>query len=221
MSKPPVDQLLGVNDHGVAVGFYNNGQGLSRGYTYNIRTHAFRRVLLPGIPNLSRSVTLTATAINNAGDVAGCYSVSGGDTTGFLLRGHHLTKLTVPGASMTQPFGVNNRGEVVGAYAVGSGSSATSHGFTWKSGVFTQAEMHAAHVHIGSCQSQGGVLYMLMDFVADSRGQISHETRTVTDVPLGLPAGGWYLNLHQGTSNNILQGGEPTILFRPLLCASI
>src|SRR5262249_22017630 len=46
MSKPPVDQLLGVNDHGVAVGFYNNGQGLSRGYTFNIKTHAFRRVLL-------------------------------------------------------------------------------------------------------------------------------------------------------------------------------
>ena len=33
--------------------------------------------------------------------------------------------------------------------------------------------------------------------------------------------GGWYLNLHQGNSNNILSNGQPTINFRPLLCANI
>ena len=81
--------------------------------------------------------------------------------------------------------------------------------------------MHAAHIHLGSCQSQGGVLYMLMDFAANSHGKISGETRTVSDVTSGIPATGWYLNLHQGTSNTILSGGQPTIAFRPLLCANI
>ena len=41
---------------------------------------------------------------------------------------------------------------------------------------------HAAHIHIGSCQSQGAVAYMLMDFNADSNGNIHNETRMVTGV---------------------------------------
>jgi hypothetical protein len=81
--------------------------------------------------------------------------------------------------------------------------------------------MHAAHIHLGSCQSQGGVQYMLMDFVANSHGQIINEHRTVTGVTASIPATGWYLNLHQGTSQTILQNGQPTIAFRPLLCAGV
>ena len=63
---------------------------------------------------------------------------------------------------------------------------------------------HAAHIHVGSCQSQGAVQYMLMDFTANADGQIVNQTRTVTDVTTPLPATGWYLNLHQGNSGNIL-----------------
>jgi hypothetical protein len=80
---------------------------------------------------------------------------------------------------------------------------------------------HAAHIHVGSCSSQGAVQYMLMDFTANAEGQIVHETRTVGNVTTPLPASGWYLNLHQGNSNNILANGQPTIFFRPLLCANI
>jgi hypothetical protein len=131
-ASPPVDQLLGVNDRNVAVGFYVNAQGDSRGYKYNLKTARFSRVLLPGIPNLSAKVSLTATAINNSGAIAGFYSISGGTTLGFLESSSgHATKLAVHGASATQPFGVNDLGEVVGAYTVGSGNSAVTHGFTW------------------------------------------------------------------------------------------
>jgi len=80
---------------------------------------------------------------------------------------------------------------------------------------------HAAHIHLGSCQSQGPVQYMLNDFTANSSGQIVNETRHVTGVTSGIPATGWYLNLHQGTSQNILKNGQPTIFFRPLLCANL
>lgn len=80
---------------------------------------------------------------------------------------------------------------------------------------------HAAHIHIGSCQAQGGVQYMLMDFTASWQGQIVNETRTVTGVTSPVPPSGWYLNLHQGTSNTILANSQPTIAFRPLLCANI
>ena len=80
---------------------------------------------------------------------------------------------------------------------------------------------HAAHIHLGSCQSQGPVLYMLFDLTANSSGQIVSENRTITGVTSGIPATGWYLNLHQGTSQNILKNGQPTIFFRPLLCANV
>jgi hypothetical protein len=80
---------------------------------------------------------------------------------------------------------------------------------------------HAAHIHLGSCQSQGAVQYMLTDFTANRSGQIVNETRTVTNVTTPLPAAGWYFNLHQGNSGNILSNGRLTINFRPLLCGDI
>ena len=62
---------------------------------------------------------------------------------------------------------------------------------------------------------------MLMDFTADGHGNINNETRTIPSSAAPLAPSGWYLNLHQGNSNNILANGNPTILFRPLLCANI
>jgi Cu/Zn superoxide dismutase len=80
---------------------------------------------------------------------------------------------------------------------------------------------HAAHIHVGSCLSQGPVQYMLTDYTASADGRIVHETRVVTNVSTPLPASGWYFNLHQGNSGDILAGGSPTINFRPLLCGDI
>jgi hypothetical protein len=80
---------------------------------------------------------------------------------------------------------------------------------------------HAAHVHIGSCLSQGAVKYMLRDLVANRYGRIVRAVRVFTHVPTP-PVHGWYLNIHQGTSGNILlRNGQPSIYFRPLLCADI
>jgi len=79
---------------------------------------------------------------------------------------------------------------------------------------------HAAHIHLGSCQNQGPVRYMLADFTADSDGNITGQTRTVTGVTAS-PGPGAYLNLHQGGMNQILAGGQPTLSFRPMLCTDI
>ena len=81
--------------------------------------------------------------------------------------------------------------------------------------------LHAAHIHLGSCMSQGPVKYMLKDLVANSRGNIVNAVRVFTNVTTPIPASGWYLNIHQGNSNQILSNGNPTIYFRPLLCANI
>ena len=130
-ASPPVDQLLGVNNHDVAVGFYTNGQGNNRGFEYNIITHRFSRVLKPGAPAGTAGPSLTAAAINNRGDVAGFYTNSRGVTVAFLKYGYgRFLTLAVRGASMTQAFGVNDRDEVVGSYTVGTGNNAVMHGFT-------------------------------------------------------------------------------------------
>ncbi|HLJ99087.1 MAG TPA: hypothetical protein VKU39_04170 [Streptosporangiaceae bacterium] len=134
-ASPLVDQLLGVNDHGIAVGFYTNGQGSNRGYEYSIYTHAFTRVLVPGAPAGVAGPSLTAAAINNHGDVAGFYSKTSSQVDAFLrLSNGHFITLAVHGATMTQAFGVNDSDEVVGAYTTGSGSSAQTHGFIWRPG---------------------------------------------------------------------------------------
>jgi len=133
-SNPPVDQLLGVNDSDLAVGFYVNGQADSRGYTYNIKTGRYARVELPGINNLGKGTSLTATAINNSGGIAGFYSLNGGTPVGFYKVSGHVFKLAfkgVSGVTGTFPSGVNDGGEVVGFYTTGSGSSLQTFGFTW------------------------------------------------------------------------------------------
>lgn len=80
---------------------------------------------------------------------------------------------------------------------------------------------HAAHIHLGTCESQGQVWYMLGDLVANPQGRVVDAVRVITNVTTPIPAQGWYLNIHQGNSADILSKGNPTILFRPLLCANI
>lgn len=80
---------------------------------------------------------------------------------------------------------------------------------------------HAAHIHLGSCMSQGPVAYMLKDLVANRHGRIVHAVRVFTEVKDPIPPTGWYLNIHQGNSADILSNGHPTIYFRPLICANV
>jgi hypothetical protein len=136
-ASPQADQLLGVNDHDIAVGFYTNGQGGNRGYVYDIGTRQFSRVLPPGFTSSTslHSPSLTATAINDHGDVAGFYNKTSKQVDAFLkLHNGQFIILAVRGASMTQAFGLNDNDEVVGAYTVGTGNNAKTYGFTWQLG---------------------------------------------------------------------------------------
>jgi hypothetical protein len=140
-ASPPVDQLLGVNDQDIAVGFYTDANGNNHGYEYNIRSGRFSTVTESGV------TSLTAAAINNLDQVAGFYTnPATGNTDGFLKANGRFTDLAVPGASSTMALGLNIRDEVVGTYTVGSGSSAAMHGFTWtpQHGFTTLDDPHGA-----------------------------------------------------------------------------
>src|SRR5580693_6486155 len=120
----PENELLGVNDHNVAVGFYTDARGLDHAYTYDITTKRFGAITVPG------ASSVVAAAINNAGAVAGFFTGRAGRTEGFVLApGGQLSVLQFPGATATRATGINDAGEVVGYYQLGQ----TMHGFTWTS----------------------------------------------------------------------------------------
>jgi hypothetical protein len=167
-ASPPVDQLLGVNNSDIAVGFFTNRSGVNRGYEYNIRTGQFSRVLPPGATNSNLGASLTAAAINNHGDVAGFYNKTSSLVDGFIkLHSGQFTTLAYPGATMTQAFGVNDSDEVVGAYTTGSGSSAVSHGFTWQDGKWATVNIGgSSSTTINGVNDEGD----LVGFYTDAKG---------------------------------------------------
>jgi probable HAF family extracellular repeat protein len=140
-ASPPVNQLLGVNDANIAVGFYTDAAGVNHGYEYSISSRNFFRVTVPG----NAGASLTAAAINDHGDVAGFYNKSANQVDGFLKwRNGTFVTLAYPGAASTQATGVNDFGEVVGNYTTGSGNAAVTHGFTWRNGRFSTVNVAGA-----------------------------------------------------------------------------
>ena len=77
------NQLIGVNNANLAVGFYNDIHGDSHGYTYNIPTNTFSPdILFPG------AVSTVTAAINNSDEIAGFFTDSSGVVHGFIENGH-------------------------------------------------------------------------------------------------------------------------------------
>ena len=109
------NQLLGVNNNNVAVGFYIDANGDSQAYSYNIATATFTAIKLPSTFN---PVMTTATGINNAGEISGFYIDGAGNAHGFLDNAGTFSIFDDPaGAGTNTSFlGLNNEGEVVGSY---------------------------------------------------------------------------------------------------------
>jgi hypothetical protein len=104
-----VNQLLGVNDSNIAVGFYTDAGGVTHGYTYNIGAATFSANI-----DDPKGVNTTAAAINNSGQIAGFYTDAGNVTHGFLDTGGMFTTLDAAGATSTSLLGLNNVGQAVG-----------------------------------------------------------------------------------------------------------
>ena len=171
-ATPSVNQLLGVNNSGTAVGFYNDAKGNAHGYAYNLETGRFKMITVDG------ATSLTATAINNDGTAAGFYASAQGVTDAFIQYHHGRTfTIAFPGASATQAFGLNDNGEVVGAYTIGTGNNAVTHGFTWMNGTFTTVDYpKASSTTINGVNDEGDIVGFYTD------------AKTNTDGFVGLPS---------------------------------
>ena len=63
------NQLIGVNNSDLAVGFYNDKHGNSHGYTYDIATNTFSADI-----NDPKALSTVTAAINNSDEIAGFYT---------------------------------------------------------------------------------------------------------------------------------------------------
>jgi hypothetical protein len=66
---------------------------------------------------------------------------------------------------------------------------------------------HVSHIHSGSCQQPGGILFALNQVVADGTG--AADTRTTLQVKYPPASGHWYVVVHAGPD---MQGSNATYL---------
>jgi hypothetical protein len=109
-SGPAINQLLGVNDSSIAVGFYTDTAGATHGYTYDIAAKTFSA----NIDDPNGVGATTAAAINNKGDIAGFYTDAGGAVHGFVEVGGIFSTIDPTGSQATQLLGLNDNGQAVG-----------------------------------------------------------------------------------------------------------
>lgn len=158
-SKNSFNQLLGINDNGIAVGFFNDSHGHSHGYLYNVRTGAFFLLRVP-VP----ATSVVVTGINNHNVIVG-FITTGKVTVAFVIKNGVFHILTFGGRTNTQALGVNASGSVVGSFVDVHGKM---HGFLW-----TSTGLH----QIDSPWGTGGTLInglnnsgVLVGFFIDARG---------------------------------------------------
>ncbi|HEY6541511.1 MAG TPA: hypothetical protein VIZ18_11255 [Ktedonobacteraceae bacterium] len=55
--------------------------------------------------------------------------------------------------------------------------------------------VHSAYIRRGNCAEAGPVVYPLRDVLADGHGN-AFTTTTIAGVATGIPASGWYIDVH-------------------------
>lgn len=111
---PLVTQVLGINKSDLAVGFYNDANGVSHAFTYAVQTAKYTTLGVPG------ATAAGATGINDNGIVCGFFMNQAQQVEGFTRAAGSsgvVTKFKVPGSNNTQLLGINNAGMAVGFYA--------------------------------------------------------------------------------------------------------
>ncbi len=116
-----MNQLLGINDAGIAVGFYVDANGVNHPVKLNQATGHFTTIKHAGIGSNS-----FATGINDAGDITG-YTMNNSGTYGWLLKSGHVTTFQFPGNLPTMALGISQSDEIVGSFVDSAGDT---HGFT-------------------------------------------------------------------------------------------
>jgi hypothetical protein len=159
---------MGVNDHNIAVGFYNDASGNSHGYTFSINSGKFSADI-----NDPHGVSTVSAAINDKGNIAGFYTDSIGVTHGFLDNHGHFTTVNAPGATTTELLGMNDQGIAVGEAIVGG----VTHGIIYNSntGAFTRLDDPNAvgSTVLNGINDKGDIVGFYSDAVGNTHGLLA------------------------------------------------
>ncbi len=114
----------GINDSDEIVGRYIDADGIQHGYKR--LSDGITYEVLPDPPD---GTSLQPYAINNSGQIVGCYNFDG-RTHGFLLMEGRYRMIDPPDSTQTFAEGINGFGISVGAYQVAGRSHGRSEGST-------------------------------------------------------------------------------------------
>jgi hypothetical protein len=76
-------QILGINDHDIAVGYYGTTNGSQFGFVYNLATQTYMIMSDPNAADINGVFITQITGINNSGEITGFYVGADGLTHGF------------------------------------------------------------------------------------------------------------------------------------------
>src|SRR5579863_1987214 len=180
-SPPPgvliENQLIGINDFNIAVGFYNDTSGHSHGYTYDINNGKFSADI-----NDPNGVSTVAAAINNSGEIAGFYTDSSGATHGFMDNYGQFTTLDAPGASVTELLGLNDFGMAVGFDVV----NGAMHGVIFNSRTDTFTTLDDPNgigaTTLNGINDRGDIVGFYVDSHGNTDGLLAHPTFPGADI---------------------------------------
>jgi hypothetical protein len=81
-------QILGINDHGIAVGYFGDSTGSQHGFFYNTKTGQYTFLDDPN-EAFNNGVEVTQiTGINNSNEITGFYTDANGVAHGFVAVAH-------------------------------------------------------------------------------------------------------------------------------------
>jgi hypothetical protein len=159
-----------INDLGVVVGSYDDGEGRTHGVTFARNT--------PTLFDYPGAVGTRLTGINDQGvsvgywlDRAECHCPADADLVrrGFILRRGKVEPLDF--AVAVVPLGINERGQIVGRYANEDG---VRHGFLFERGTYRTLDFPgAADTVLTRINNRGVIVGTYDDF---SRGLIAYPT---------------------------------------------
>lgn len=141
----------GINNAGLAVGFYDDPAGAQHGFTFNGSNYS--TLDFPG------ALLTDPSKINDAGMIVGTFTDATFGVHGFSYRHGVWTQLDFPGSFDTEVYGVNAAGNIVGVY---DGTQPITHAFSLRNSQYqridtpfgTQSEAFAIN-NIGSITGIG------------------------------------------------------------------
>jgi probable HAF family extracellular repeat protein len=90
-------QILGVNDHDIAVGYYGDSTGSQHGFLLNLNTDKYTFVDNPSAAFDNGVEVTQITGITNSGEITGFYTDSGGIAHGFVASVPEPTSVALLG----------------------------------------------------------------------------------------------------------------------------